>query len=251
MSQGAGLREYALETLSIYWPEGKAAINSLPISAIAVEEKNVTIPPLMDLVSLPAWAADTGVEGTILVPAYLIEKGEGEVWTRVDWIGVAAWYLSGLPEREYERQHGPVHSYSFRLAKWDTRIWERAWVNRIALFLRRWAAEHLGQEEMTVCGPLPEPRILLTHDVDAVRKTLVIRAKQGAFFLFNAARTLSQGKPKKSLSHFFKGLGFIFRKADYWCFGTIRSLEEKYGVRSHFNFFGGNGPRKGGGCAFF
>ena len=50
-------------------------------------------------------------------------------------------------ERIWEKKFGPIHSYSFRLKGWDNRVWDYAWVNRIALFLKSWSIK-LNQEEL-------------------------------------------------------------------------------------------------------
>ena len=42
-------------------------------------------------------------------------------------------------ERLFEKDNGPIHSYGYKLKNWDTRAWERAWVNRMALFLMRYS----------------------------------------------------------------------------------------------------------------
>ena len=41
--------------------------------------------------------------------------------------------LEGWHERIWEKVHGCIHSYSFRLKGWDTRAWDHAWVNRCYL----------------------------------------------------------------------------------------------------------------------
>ncbi len=45
-------------------------------------------------------------------------------------------------------------------------------MNRIALFLRRWAAREQGMSEEDLFDSLPKAEIILTHDVDAIAKNL-------------------------------------------------------------------------------
>jgi hypothetical protein len=195
----------------------------------------------MEFVALPEWSEDVGVRGQLLVPKHMIVEGEEPAWARIDWWGVVVWYLNGSAERAFEKLHGSIHSYSFRLERWNSSLWEHAWVNRIALFLRRWAARKQGVREELLFGCLPEPEIILTHDVDAVTKTLAIRFKQTAFHSFNAVRTLLRGNLGLSRHKLATAVQFLFSLENYWCFDQITALEEKYGVRSHFNVYGGLG----------
>ena len=164
------------------------AIKALPIPDWEMLDQE-DLPPACASIALPQWAAEMSVDGGILIPQWAYRRAEGE-WAKVDWFVVCFWYLHNIAERAYEDANGPIHSYAFRLKGWDSRLWERAWVNRIALFLRRWAVRESGKDEDELLGPLPETEIVLTHDVDAVEKTLSIRLKQSAFHGFNAIRFL-------------------------------------------------------------
>lgn len=227
-------RAWARESLARYWPAGREIVARLPV-ALAARPEREPLPPVLREVVLPEWA-ESGVAGKILVPAWTVTAGTGPEWTRVDWWAAAFWYLHGAAERAWEEMHGPIHSYSPRLAGWDERLWQRAWANRIGLFLREWA---LRAEPGAELGPLPAAEVLLTHDVDAVRKTLMIRAKQTVFHLFNGVRAIVRGRLRLAFAKFARAARFLFSRADYWCFPTILALEEAAGVRSHFNFHGG------------
>jgi len=231
------MRAYAVSAMSRYWPAGSEAIRDLPIAVVAPPEVE-PLPPSMVEVSLPDWAAEVGVDGALLVPAGVVPDAGGD-WKSVDWLAAIFWYVSGAAERAHERQYGPIHSYSARLRGWDARIWQRAWANRIALFLRRWAAHRLEQEEATIFGALPSTEVVLTHDVDAVSKTLPIRVKQAAFHAFNLARALIGGELGAVASRNRAFWRALLGRADYWCFERITGLEEDAGQRSQFNFYGG------------
>lgn len=232
-------RLYSVEALKRYWPINAELIYQLPIPA--QPWAIASIPPQTQLVSLPEWAYNLGVEGKMLVPNQCIAPGERPAWRRTDWLYVIFWYLTGIAEQIFEKQYGPIHSYSFRLKGWDSRLWERAWVNRIALFLRRWAARQQGINEETLFGPLPSPQVILTHDVDAITKTMAIRVKQAVFHTFNALRALKCGRFRLAFGRLTQISRFLFSKDDYWCFEQIMALEEAHQQRSHFNIYGGCG----------
>lgn len=235
-------RDYVLDALGRYWPEGREAIAALP-TAVAGFPDTQMLPPQVEPVSLPPWAADAGVDGRLLVPGFAVCGGGSPAWQRTDWLAAAFWYLAGCAERAFEAGHGPIHSYSPALKGWDSRLWDHAWVNRIALFLRRWAAHRAGQDEESLCGPLPQPEIELTHDVDAVAKTPAIRSKQAAFLAFNGAHALARGRLRHASGNAVRAVRFLLQPDDYWCFDRIAALEERYGVRSTFNFYAGRSAR--------
>lgn len=235
-------KRYLAAELRRYWPRAEEAVLRLPVPA-AISDTLEPLPPRLDVVPLPEWAADLGVDGGLLVPRQFVAPGSTEPWRAADWWGAAFWYLNGSAERAYERAHGPVHSYSSRLKGWDARMWERAWANRIALFLRRWAARELEQAEVTLFGPLPAAEILLTHDVDAIRKTTAIRFKQSAFHGYNALRLAGRGRAVDALGKLASAVRFLFSAADYWHFDEIEKAEDEARVKSCFFVYGGD-PRR-------
>lgn len=231
-------RRRVLDAMAGYWIVGEAAVCGLPIPRVR-PPTDEPLPPLLCRVRLPDWAEDLGPAGAMLVPAAAMTGEAGEPHTRVDWWYAAAWYLDGHAERAFEAAHGPIHSYALRLKGWDAALWDYAWVNRIALFLRRWAAWSAGAGEDVVCGPRPAPEIRMTHDVDAIAKTVPIRLKQAAFRTFNALRRLLRGDLAGMVRHIAAALRFLFGPADYWCFPEIEAVERKVGIRSQFNLFAG------------
>lgn len=241
MSSDRALREYVISALDRYWPQGRDLIAQLPIPAVIVPGAGHHC--VLIEVQLPEWCADTGVNGKLLVPDWVVIEGDLPVWQRVDWYQAVLWYLNGTAERALEAISGPVHSYSYRLPSLDSRMWERAWVNRIALFLRRWAAYRLEQDETVLFGPRPIAEIILTHDVDAVVKTFTIRGKQTAFHLYNCFRLLLCGQFGPAWAKASSAAKFLFSCDDYWRLDELAELEEKHGVRSLFTLYGGFGSR--------
>ena len=215
---------YLLDCGARYWPKGSDAILALPVSEAPLP---AATPVAMTEVELPEWARDLGVAGRLLIPTHCIAAPSAgpEFYQRVDWWQAAFLMLSCWEEADWERRHGPVHSYSYRLKNVDPRLWERAWVNRIFLLLRRWAARHCNADECTLFGALPQAEIVMTHDIDAISKTVPIRAKALAFDLFNATAFLRPGGARAFCDKTMEGIRFFFSGADYWCFPRIRELE--------------------------
>jgi len=237
LSAATGRRSLAVRALAAYWPKtgGPVAMLSLPVAAADLAEP---LPPRLAEIALPGWATDLAPERTLPVPAQFVIEGPGPAFERVDWLGAAFWYLNGSAERAHEAAHGPVHSYSYRLAGWPPRMWDRAWVNRIALFLRRWAARHADADATDLLGPLPQPAILMTHDVDAVRKTWSIRGKQSAFHVFNGARRLSAGDFRGASARLGSAARFMLSRGDYWKCDELAILERAAGVKPYFMLYG-------------
>lgn len=220
-----------MQALARYWSNGTEHVDALPIPAAPIDD---AFPPRLTAVKLPEWAG-----GEIVVPSSAVIAGEGEPWTRTDWLGAAEWFVTCAAERAYERARGPIHSYSFRLGAWDARLWERAWANRIAIFLRRWAERVAGRNDLF--GPMPETEIVMTHDVDAISKTLPLRIKQSAFHGFNAVKSIARRDFGRAARRSGDAVRFMTRRGAMWNFNTITEREERRGIRSHFNFYGGRG----------
>lgn len=220
--------------LSAYWPNNSSTILALPVATAA--PRISTLAELVE-VALPEWAIDCGVDRDLVVPA--MSKGPedattNEVWRSVDWWAAAAWYLLGAAERAHEDAHGPIHSYSYRLGPLDPRAFDRAWVNRIALFLRRWAAKESGRDETELLGPRPSARIRLTHDIDALGKTFAIRFKQSAFRGFRALRLSLRGELRRARDVAASAASFAFGSGTYDRIDDVAKSEEAFGQRGFF-----------------
>lgn len=233
----ATLRDYICREMAPYWAGAPEAVLDLPVPGAPPADVE-PLPPRLAMVELPIWAASCGVGGRLLVPARFAGLKPGvEAWAAADWFSAAFWYLNGLPEREFEKRRGPVHSYARRLAGWDDRPWEYAWVNRIALFLRAWAARERRADPEELFSPLPGPAISLTWDVDAVSKTLPGRLKQGAFRLYNGARLLAAGDLPGGLGKLRNALSFLARHGDWWTFDRLPVRGAGSGTAAQFNFY--------------
>jgi len=232
-------RAWVCDALSAYWGSEPNRGLQLPMPRLRAPYAEA-MPPRFTTVALPEWAEGAGVAGNLLVPIQFLLPGEGPDWARVDWLGAAFWYLHACAERAFEVENGPIHSFRFRLQGWDDRHWDHAWVNRIGLFLRAWAAREQGMSAETLFGPVPVPEVVLTHDVDAVRKTWAIRFKQTAFHAFNAFRSLAGLRMREAASKFWHAFQFLVQPASYWRFDELVQMEAQFGRKSRFNFYGGS-----------
>lgn len=238
------VQSHVLSSLSRYWFGGTSHLKSLPVAFLKTLPR--IEPPLrLASVILPDWAKEDGVNGEILIPTEAQGRlgfGGKTSWQNVDWFLAAFLLLECWHERIWEYGHGPIHSYSFRLKEWDARAWSHAWVNRIALFLRRWAAHNQNTTSEALFRPLPASNVLMTHDVDAVEKTLAIRLKQGVLHGINALRLLAKGRPKESLRRLHQSMLLFFERGDWWQFNQLFSAEATENTRSLFYFYAD--PRK-------
>jgi len=228
-------RAWIVGALSGYWPKNPSAVETLPVASRRLAP--TTLADLAD-VRLPPWARECGVNGVIPVPrtalgAALPDSSEG-AWPDVDWWAAASWYLSGAAERAHEETHGPIHSYSYRLGPVDPRAFEHAWVNRIGLWLRRWAAREAGRDEDDLLGPRPRARLHLTHDIDAVNKTFAIRFKQSAFRGFRALRLGLRGELRRARTVARSAADFAFRDGVFDRIEDVARADEAAGHRGLF-----------------
>ena len=234
------LQDHVLNSLKRYWPQNSRFVRELPIKRIPFPD--VRGPLLLKEILLPDWAKQWAINDVLLVPKEACSKGENN-WSGVDWWLAAFLLIECWHERVWEKKHGPIHSYSYRLKGWDSRVWERAWVNRIALFMREWASKIKGQQADQIFNSLPKENIILTHDVDAVSKTIPIRIKQGAFTLFNALKELSKLNIARSGKNLYKAMRFIFGKDDWWKLDELIGIEKKAGLKSIFHFYADPRPK--------
>lgn len=236
MSSDARRRAWVLASGTRYWPRGSEAIAALPMATVPLAD---AAPGALTFIDLPEWAADLGIDGRLLAFADCLSDGEGERWRRCDWLAAAWHMLTGSHEREHEQRHGPILSYSFRLPGTLQPMFEHAWVNRIFLFLRRWAARESAEREASLFGPLPRASIVLTHDIDAVRLTPEIRLKQTVFQLVNALRSSVRGRWSVAARRVGDAGRFAFSRGDFRTLARVRDMERAAGVRSILHLYGG------------
>ena len=189
---------------------GRAAGPLCPSPAGRALAELVTPPKEVTRIPLPDWAADLGIGSPpqLLVDARSVLSGEGPAFGRCDWWLAAGLHIAGAFECAHEAKRGPIQSFAFRLSGVDGALFDRAWANRILLFLRRSAARARNRSEEDLFGPLPAAEILLTHDVDAFTRRWELRLKQSSFHLANMARLAARGHTKASLQRLAAAVRF-------------------------------------------
>jgi hypothetical protein len=232
------LRRHVIDSLSRYWPKNSNFIEGLLFSDYCNQKINA--PLVLQSVLLPDWAVQWGIDGKILVPSEAcgnIISTEKVDWQQVDWWLAVFLMLECWHERVWEQKEGIIHSYSFKLEGWDERVWQAAWVNRIALFLREWAARNNNKSAHDCFGDIPRAEIVVTHDVDAINKTTSIRLKQGVFNLYNSGRHLLKGEIKQAIEKVRIGARFLLGSEDWWIFDQLLEVERNAGIKAQFNFY--------------
>lgn len=238
---GTQLKAYCVQQLQRYWLDHVDSVMVLPVNENVPDA--VALPVTLTAISLPEWACQYGVNQQLLVPSECCPNSAAH-WQDINWWYVIYWYLTCQAEQHYERQHGPVHSYSYHYKNWDHRMWQHAWVNRIALFLRAWCIKHNNLTEQQF-SPLPDTEIWLTHDLDAVRKTLAIRYKQSAFNMFNGCKALFKGQLTLAWFKFLKAIQILFRAGDYDHVERLaESVQCRQLSRRLINVYGGANNKK-------
>lgn len=230
------LVSHVIFSLDEYWKENTELILNLPIQDRQNSFK-ISIPLKMIPIDLPNWGSSCGVQNQILVPQECVKiDGNLNDWREIDWWLAIFLLLEGWHERIWEKTHGVIHSYSFKLKDWDTRAWDHAWVNRIALFLRKWYSKHFNTDNIFF-GHLPKPELILSHDVDAVCKTHPIRIKQSAFHIFNSLNLLVKFRIFDSIKKLTKGIKFFLSNENWWVFDRLLTIEKSAGITAVYNFY--------------
>ena len=234
------IREHGVSALQSYWPSRTELIAQLPVL-----ENQINIsagePLKLKSIRLPDWAGHCGVDQCLLVPLESVPPDyvgpEADLWREIDWFLAVFLLIECWHERLWENKFGPIHSYSFRLKGWDKRAWQHAWVNRIGLFLREWAAHLENDTAESRFGPLPTTKIHMTHDVDAISKTWAIRIKQSGFFFFNAIRSTCQGDIRVAAERLGKAFIFFFGYKNWMVFDILLAEEKQAEITGTFHFY--------------
>lgn len=230
-------RRWVLECGQRYWRVNSDKITALPLRPSAA---GATVDENLRYIVLPNWAEDIGVNGKLLVFESSINlDGRGEEWERCDWVATAFHMLSSSLEKQFEAEGGSNLSYAFRLPHHLSPLFDRAWVNRIFLFLRRWAAHLSGVPEEALFGKMPKGIIHLTHDLDAIRLTPEIRMKQTVFQLINSTRAVAARKMNVAAQRLRDASRYLFASGELPTLRRLSAMERAADVSSLLHVYGG------------
>ncbi len=234
------VKAHIINSLESYWISNSSYISKLPIRNLS--SIRIKIPLKLISISLPKWAQQYGIGGEVLVPQELVEdfdkNGFSYTWEDIDWFLACFLMLECWHERIWEENFGPIHSYSFRLKGWDSRAWDYAWVNRIALFLKSWSINLFEQELIQHQPIFPLSNIHFTHDVDAVKKTIPIRIKQSIFELVNSIKLIPELKFSSSKGKLLKAIKFLISNDDWWVFENLLNFQRENEIKAIYYFSG-------------
>ncbi len=230
---------YLLTVGQHYWTNGDQIVRSLPIAkSISSVSYEITA------IALPDWASDLGVyeSASLLVDASCVIDGKEPAWKRCDWWRAAWLHLTGWVERHHENQYGPTHS-NFSKMGHQGELYDHAWVNRIFMFLKRWAARTEGKSENELFGALPMPIIYLEHDVDYLTKTIPHRLKRAIVDSKNLYAGVSHTSIAEFLTNCWNALSMALLPGNYNCIEEMAVLEAQYDVRSRFYIYAGRSEK--------
>jgi hypothetical protein len=146
-------------------------------------------------------------------------------------------FLGNIPDIAFEEKHGIAHSYA-KFIRRDQAFYGKPWVNYFFIIFQSLIEAVSGKS--LDCQKSPRRlgfQVLMMYDVDAIRKTPIMQAKQLLFIVINLFRSLFEMDFKKSREEGKRFFRFIFFRCNYLCFEVIASGEESLRVPSIFNIY--------------
>lgn len=221
------VRERALEHLAPLFSnptQAQKQLRELPVAFSCASRRG------WSWIEVPEWAHWVVPEkyGALFVPSF----GDFSSFEDYPWWRAIDSYIGLDQEASRERNLPPIHSYSTALGNEGSPAFEFAWVNRIAAFLKAWSSKREGRKVEELFGPLPLPKITLTHDVDALEMTTWLKIKQ-------AVNRVSSGD-------FGAAIRILLVKTQDPFLETLIDLERKLGIQSVWLIFvrAGEGANK-------
>ena len=216
-------KKHIINALNKYWPLEKEIKNIENLKIEMITFKKISLPPEMIPIKMPKFAYGLGENNYFYVPrdALNLDKNHKLDWKYIDWWLVIFLLLESSYERAWEYQFGSIDSYRWKLRNWNDIIWDYAWVNRIAIFIRYWS---LNKTIHSNDGYQIKKSIRMTHDLDALEKTTPIVLKQSALLVFNFIKAFLYGEYKVANKKLIQLYKFLFLSDDW---NTILELIER------------------------
>jgi hypothetical protein len=195
--------------------EARSLIFSLPI------KHSIELPKGWNLIQMPEWAewvVPNNSDGLFL-PSFSTQT----IFENYPWWRAINFYFSLEFETNYENLYGPIQSNSKLLGVKSTRAFDHAWVNRIAAFLKSWSALRAGKSIEQLFGEIPIAKIILTHDLDAIEMTPVLKLKQAV------SRIISK--------QYLTASRILFSKRKDNFLEVLLQVEKEFGFKSKWFFY--------------
>ena len=174
-----------IENFSIYWPKNKKLItNFLKKNYKEVNFKNINLESKKIKLTKYKYL---GIKNIVIIPKSFYISHDIE---NLDWANIIFFIVNNIFEKEYEKNNNKIFSYSSKLKNIDKTFFSYAWANRYALLLREIVANKENKTAAKLFGEKPPGQIILTHDIDVIKKTLNNIVKQSIFNLFNIFKLL-------------------------------------------------------------
>ena len=123
--------------------------------------------------------------------------------------------LNCVYEKKFESQNKITHSYSSKIKSIDSIIWKKAWVNRTAIFLRRYIASKIKKNHNKVFGIVKPAKIIFTIDLDVMKKHKILIIKQSVFNLLIIFKNLFNFEIEKIYFRLRKIYNILFKNSSY------------------------------------
>ncbi|MGE5605676.1 MAG: polysaccharide deacetylase family protein [Bacteroidota bacterium] len=156
-------------------------------------------------------------------------RNENQIRLNFDLFWNCFFHMSLYREYLYEEKHGDLGSY-FNKLKVPAEVIEIPVVNCLFSMLENLLSSFLAINYRND----RQFSILLTHDIDALFKTLLNRSKQALFYGYNGLRKILSGQIKPGFSDFGKAAKHFITPANYSNIDEIIKLDHALKVQSIF-----------------
>lgn len=190
-------------------------------------------------------------EGFSKAPSH-IENDCERVYLNFDLLGQAFYQLVCYQEYILERSKKRAYSNAKKISP-DTDTFEIPNVNTLFLVLERLIADMFGIEckERMRYSQGKQFGIILTHDVDVIKKSMKSRIKHVFHGMNRIIKLIQTGKFGNVPEEIYNTFGKFIRSVRYNNIDYLSALEEKNGVRSVLNMFVMNKRNKSGFAKWF
>lgn len=147
-------------------------------------------------------------------------------------------FLSRKEEFDAANKGHFIHSYATKHPRKGDQGFSVPIVNLLFNKLESLITKHFPNLEF---GSKSNPVIELSHDLDYIKKTWQLKAKQTVFNSYNTLKSILT--PKHFGSNFTKTVQFLFSGSEYWFFDYWHDLESSHSLTSTFYIYSKSGKK--------